>query len=104
MAEGNKYSDSDTTTQHRRYLADIEMVVPEFDPVHGTITIEKWIDKVEEYAILYEWDDVAIQHFALTKLAGVARLWRDSLPREERTWLQWVPLLKANFPSTNEDN
>ncbi|KAL4113911.1 hypothetical protein QTP88_017465 [Uroleucon formosanum] len=100
---GNKYSDSDTTTQHRRYLADIEMVVPEFDPVHGTITIEKWIDKVEEYAILYEWDDVAIQHFALTKLAGVARLWRDSLPREERTWLQWVPLLKANFPSTNED-
>jgi len=103
MAEGNKYSDSDTTTQHRRYLADIEMVVPEFDPVHGTITIEKWIDKVEEYAILYEWDDVAIQHFALTKLAGVARLWRDSLPREERTWLQWVPLLKANFPSTNED-
>lgn len=103
MTESNKYGDSDTTTQHRRYLADIAMVVPEFDPVHGALTIDKWIDKVEEYAVLYEWDDVAVQHFALTKLAGVARLWRDSLPREERTWLQWVPLLKENFPSTNED-
>jgi len=25
------------------------------------------------------------------------------LPREERTWLQWLPLLKEDFPSTNED-
>lgn len=102
MATGIDSINSDTT-QHRRWLADMTTVVPEFDPVNGTLTIDQWIDKVEEYAVLYEWDDVAIQHFALTKLAGVARLWRNSLPREERTWLQWVPLLKENFPSTNED-
>jgi len=36
--------------------------------------------------MLYEWDDVAIEHYALAKLTGVAKIWRDSLPRAERTW------------------
>lgn len=102
MASGEDVVDTNTTPQ-RRWLADMTAVVPEFDPVYGTLTINQWIDKVEEHAILYDWDDVAIQHFALTKLSGVARLWRDSLPRKERTWLQWVPLLQENFPTTNED-
>jgi hypothetical protein len=98
MATGESNSDINMT-QHRRWFADMTTVVPGFDQVNGALRI----DKVEENAILYDWDDVTVQHFALTKLSGVARLWKDSLPREERSWLQWVPLLKENFPSTNED-
>jgi len=57
------------------------------------MTIDQWIDKIEEYATMYEWDDVSVQHFSLSKLMGVAKLWRDSLLRAERTWIDWVQLL-----------
>jgi len=95
---------TELVTQHRRWLGDVSGVLPEFNPVNSTMAIDKWIDKIEEFAVLYDWDDVAVQHFALAKLTGVAKTLRDSLPRADRTWLDWVKLLTDNFPtSTNED-
>lgn len=61
----------ETVSQHRRWIGDTSNVLPEFDPIK-IITIDQWIDKIEEYAIMYEWDDVSVQHFALSKLTGVA--------------------------------
>lgn len=106
MAKCDKTVDSvtDFVTQHRHWFSDMSGALPEFDPVKSTITIDQWIDKVEKYAVLYEWDDVAMQHFALAKLTGVARMWRDSLPRAERTWIDWVTLLKNNFPVTTVED
>lgn len=48
---------------------------------------------------LYRWDDVAIRHYALAKLTGVARKWRDSLPSIQRSWTQWKELLQESVPS-----
>ncbi|XP_033221011.1 uncharacterized protein LOC117175411 [Belonocnema kinseyi] len=63
------------------------------------ISIVDWIDKVEECGERYNWDDLAIRHYALAKLVGVARRWRDSLNRDDqRDWQGWVELLKKNFP------
>jgi len=45
-----------------------------------------------------------VQHFALSKLTDVAKLWRDSLPPAERTWVDWVKLLKDNFPTTSVED
>ncbi|KAJ8914430.1 hypothetical protein NQ315_017526 [Exocentrus adspersus] len=74
-------------------------VLPEFDPVKGDISINQWIEKIEEYGEVYDWDDVAIKHYALSKLCGVAKSWRDSLPaRSSRTWLEWCELLREDFP------
>jgi len=95
---------TETVSQHRRWIGDMSNVLPEFDPIKSIITIDQWIDKIEEYAIMYEWDDVSVQHFALSKLTGVAKLWRDSLPRAERTWIDWVQLLKDNFPTTSVED
>jgi len=83
MVEEEKYNMISNTTQ-RQWLSDLVTIIPEFDRVTGTLTIDQWIDKVEECAVLYDWDDVAVQHFALSKLTGVAKLWRDSLPRAAR--------------------
>ena len=107
MAEGGENvvdGGTEMVTEHRRWLGDVSGVLPEFNPVNSTMAIDKWIDKIEEFAILYDWDDVAVQHFALTKLTGVAKTWRDSLPRADRTWLDWVKLLKDNFPTTTVED
>jgi hypothetical protein len=107
MAEGGENvvdGGTEKVTEHRRWLGDVSGVLPEFNPVSPTMAIDKWIDKIEEFAILYDWDDVAVQHFALTKLTGVAKTWRDSLPRADRTWLDWVKLLKDNFPTTTVED
>ena len=78
-----------------RYVAEM---LPEFDPVQENIDVAQWIDKVEECGELYNWDETAIKHFGLSKLTGVARRWRDSLPREEKNWAAWEKLLLKNFP------
>lgn len=104
ITDGGGRNTGDTMSQ-RRWMGDsTSSALPEFDPVRSIMSIDKWIDKIEEFAVLYEWDDVAIQHFALSKLTGVAKMWRDSLPRAERTWLDWVTLLKDNFPTTSVEN
>jgi transposase InsO family protein len=81
-----------------RHFRNVSDVLPDFDPVRGSITIERWIDKIEEYGELYNWDDVAIKHYGLSKLAGVAKTWRDSLTRTERSWNDWCVLLRESFP------
>lgn len=82
----------------QRYFRDVHEALPKFDPVTAEVTIQDWINKIEEFGILYNWDDVAIQHYALIQLTGVARKWRDSLPARSRTWRQWKELLIEAFP------
>ena len=79
---------------------DVSEVLPEFDLLKRTIDIQQWISKVEECGELYSWDDIAIGHFGLAKLTGLARRWRDSLPRDDsRDWSSWKELLIKNFPT-----
>lgn len=80
-----------------RNFMDLSRVLPGFDPVKGDIDIYRWIDKIEEYADMYGWDDLSIKHYALSKLEGVARKWKDSLQRAERSWNDWKELLQKTF-------
>lgn len=82
-----------------RMFHNVGDALPAFDPVKDDINILDWIDKIEEYGDLYDWDEIAIKHFALMKLHGVARKWRDSLPSENRSWEEWKSILFATFPS-----
>lgn len=54
-------------------FGDVSEVLPEFDLVKDNLDISQWVAKVEECGELYGWDDIAIQHFGLSKLIGVAR-------------------------------
>lgn len=82
-----------------RGFMDLSKVLPGFDPVTGRVDIHQWIDKIEEYADMYGWDDLATKHYALSKLEGVAKTWKDSLERSNRTWNDWKILLERTFIS-----
>ena len=93
---------------HRHFnYGDILKVLPQFDPVKENLSITKWIEKIEEFKTLYEWDDVTVQHYALASLSGVARKWKESLPAPtdgaKRTWEDWKKELKSEFPDDDDD-
>ena len=68
-----------------RSFMDLSKVLPNFAPVNVNADIYQWINKIEEYASMYGWDELATKHYALSKLEGVAKKWKDSLPRADRT-------------------
>ncbi|XP_077275167.1 uncharacterized protein LOC143904389 [Temnothorax americanus] len=95
----NHTGDGTTNGNGPRYFRDVHEALPKFDPVIGDISIEDWINKIEEFGELYNWDDVAIRHYGLVKLSGVVKKWRDSLPAQNLTWREWKELLVEAFPS-----
>ncbi|KAK2577570.1 hypothetical protein KPH14_012732 [Odynerus spinipes] len=86
-----------------RHYREVTSVLPDFDPVKGNLTINQWIEKIEEYGDMYQWDEITVRHYALSKMVGVARKWRDSLPCLNRSWLQWKELLRENFPESKSN-
>lgn len=52
---------------------NLNNVVPEFDPSKKTQTIECWLKKVNECAVIYGWDEKQTIHFSLQKLVGLAK-------------------------------
>lgn len=89
--------------QSMRWMSDLHEILPTFDPTKADVDIESWIEKMEEYAALYAWNEVAKKHYALIKLSGVTKKWRDSLAPAQRTWEEWKVLLKEAFPSEVSD-
>lgn len=81
-----------------RLFGDMREVLPKFDPIKDNIDIKSWIAKIDEYANIYSWDDIAKVHYAIANLTGVAQKWRDSLPSMQRTWSEWKVLLIEAFP------
>ncbi|KAK9693884.1 hypothetical protein QE152_g33909 [Popillia japonica] len=65
-----------------RYFQNMEHVLADYDPVKTVISISEWIHKIESYAELYDWDGTVIRHYELSKLAGIAKTWRDSITKE----------------------
>lgn len=86
-------------TEQMRVFHDVNKVLPDFDPVSDALSINAWLDKIEEYGELYNWDDVAMKHYGLSKLTGVAKKWRDSLPSSKapKSWKEWRDLLSETF-------
>ncbi|XP_063380248.1 uncharacterized protein LOC134666871 [Cydia fagiglandana] len=72
--------------------------LPEFDPDNKSQNIEIWLHKVNEYARIYEWDDVQTSHYATQKLVGTAKKWLYSLPSLNFTWPDWQVKLRRAFP------
>ena len=75
-----------------------DRLIPDFDP-QGELNINSWLDKINQYAHLYHWDQVTITYLALGKLKGLARVWYDSLKDNQFNWAQWQEMLKSTFPT-----
>lgn len=89
----------DKNTFGRDKYPVLNNVLPEFDPLCKEQTIDSWIHKIEECSQIYSWDDKQIVHYALPKLAGVAKTWYQGLPSLLFTWSEWKLKLKESFPS-----
>lgn len=84
----------------REFLSSLNNVVPEFDPLSKEQTIDAWLDKIEECAEIYSWNEKQKIHYALPKLTGHARTWYQGLPSIKHTWSEWKVMLKDSFPAT----
>ena len=73
-------------------------VVPEFNPSDNYQTIESWINKVNECATIYSWNDKQICHYALPKLSGLAKKWFQGLPTLLFSWEQKNTKIKTSIP------
>lgn len=78
---------------------NLNNVIPEFDPSNRAQTIESWLRKVNECAVIYNWDEKQVVHFSLQKLVGLAKRWFEALPTVIYTWSEWQEKLRKAFPS-----
>lgn len=78
---------------------NLNNVVPEFDPSNRTQTVECWLRKVNECALIYGWDEKQTVHFSLQKLVGLAKRWFEALPTVVFSWSEWQAKLQKAFPS-----
>lgn len=74
-------------------------VVPEFDPNNKSQDVERWLKKVNECSLIYNWDEKQIIHYALQKLSGLAKRWYESLPSVNYSWEEWQRKLRKAFPN-----
>jgi hypothetical protein len=73
----------------------VQNVIEPFDPRHHNI--EEWLDAVDEFKAIYDWDDRTTSHLALNKLSGPAEVWYRGLPSRVFSWDQWRGKLLATF-------
>lgn len=61
-----------------------------------------WLSKVDKCAKLYRWGDDQVIHYALPKVAGVAKTWYQALPTMSFSWPEWKQKLLESFPSSDD--
>lgn len=77
---------------------DLTKSLSSYDPVEGKVDIRQWMDKIDEYAEMYEWDDLANKHYALSKLEEVAKSLNDSLEKGKQN-VVGLEGIDENIPS-----
>ncbi|XP_024885716.1 uncharacterized protein LOC112463518 [Temnothorax curvispinosus] len=72
-------------------------MIPTFDPAKDELTIEKWIEHVDDLAEQYDWDDRSVMRLIPSRLKGHARQWYDARPRLAVTWRNTKKELTQQF-------
>ncbi|XP_026669869.1 uncharacterized protein LOC113464422, partial [Ceratina calcarata] len=63
-----------------------EKVLPDFDPGKKVLSATEWLNRVDTYAFMYEWNDTHKLYLAQLKLQGTAKKWFDGLQYPPMTW------------------
>ncbi|KAL0902831.1 hypothetical protein ABMA27_000613 [Loxostege sticticalis] len=88
-----------STNQSQNHFSMSTNALPEFDPSNKEQTVDSWINKVEECASLYNWSETQLLHYALPKLAGLAKVWYNGLRSLKFNWAEWKQQLTTQFPT-----
>lgn len=76
-------------------LSIVANIIPIFDPLLHDV--DQWVNSVNEFALIYGWDDKTTSHLALSKLRGTAEMWFNGLPTRLFTWKEWYQMLQEKF-------
>lgn len=63
------------------------------------LSASEWLDKVQMYATMYEWNDVHKLYLASVKLGGIAKKWYDGLKEPPIDWVAFRDALIRQFSS-----
>lgn len=80
-----------------RYVGRFELI-PVFDGSTEGMTVDRWIDKINSVANLYNWDDRAKIFGMSARLAGHAKSWHECQTKTYTSWIEWEDELRAAFP------
>ena len=69
------------------YSTVLQNIIPDFDPLKDNINA--WLNVIKSYAESLSWSDETIRYQALNKLNGSAKIWYDSLLRNNNKWPLW---------------
>ncbi|XP_053968466.1 uncharacterized protein LOC128869895 [Anastrepha ludens] len=83
----------------RSAVHDIIALLPDFDPLKGSLTSKQFVDKVIQLREAYEWSEQEILLAAQSKLKGVAKEWLDAQTVFQR-WSAFVSAFQTDFPFT----
>lgn len=67
---------------------NLHSMIPEFDPLSDNVV--SWLNVIESYSSTFSWNDSMIRYQALNKLKGSAKIWYDSLLRNDHNWTKWT--------------
>jgi hypothetical protein len=73
----------------------VNNVIGEFNPLEHDV--DDWVNAVDEFAVVYNWNDATICHLALAKLRGPAETWYRGLPTRLFLWREWRDMIRENF-------
>lgn len=77
-------------------------VVPEFNPEDREQSSERWLRKVDELRLIFQWSEEATIYLALGKLRGLAATWYKGLQTMMFTWDEWKQKILEAFPSARD--
>lgn len=84
----NKVSNKLDTGTVSTNTVTLHNMIPDFDPLKDNVV--SWLQIIESYAATFSWTDNMIRYQALNKLKGSAKVWYESLLRNDLTWTTWV--------------
>ncbi|XP_018319869.1 uncharacterized protein LOC108733273 isoform X1 [Agrilus planipennis] len=76
--------------------------IPEFAPGNPNLTSTKWVDKIEQLALINKWDENMIVYHMQSRLTGLARTWYNNLTTYDYSWNEWKELIKRTFPDHHD--
>lgn len=63
-------------------------MIPDFEPLRDNVV--SWLNVIESNASTFSWTDSMIRYQALNKLKGSAKVWYESLLRNDYSWTNWL--------------
>ncbi|XP_076383111.1 uncharacterized protein LOC143260682 [Megalopta genalis] len=74
-----------------------DKIIPGFDPEVTDASVLEWLRKINELAVVCNWEETDKVFYAVGKLQGIAKQWYDSLTSPPLVWDVFSELISTQF-------